>query len=367
LGTVDVAVIGAGPAGAVAACLLARAGRSVVLLDPQLSRPGSLKPGDALPGAAARLLRACNLPLPGQSPAHRRIGGNISTWGTPTAVQRDFLCEPDGPGWRLHRRVFEADLIGAARAAGAELRADAFRGAVREHGCLRVELRRGDGFAARWLVDASGRAAAVSRKLGARRVCDEPVVAVVGHAQPDSQFVLDRSIIETVPDGWWYAALLPDRRAVFMLHTLPATAARLRAAPEQWRAALAEARYIAEAFPRPVFEGALRGYEACGAHLTPLYGNRWVACGDAALSLDPCAAQGIFSAVYGGMTVGRAVHAALLGDPNPLSRYKAECDDVRRIYRQRVRAHYATERRWVDSEFWQTIHRMTGLKSTLIV
>jgi flavin-dependent dehydrogenase len=352
LGIVDVAVIGAGPAGAVAACLLARASRSVLLLDPHVFGT-SPKPGDALPGAALRLLQACDLRLPCHNPAHRRIGGNISAWGVPAAVRRDFLYEPDGPGWRLDRRVFEADLISAAQAGGAEVRAGTFRSATLENGLWRVELRGADRFTARWLIDATGRVAAVSRKLGSRRVRDEPLVAVVGYARPDNRFILDRSVVETTPEGWWYAALLPNRRPVFMLHTLPATAARLRTAPEKWRAALAGTRHIADAFPKPVVDGPLGGYEACGAQLEPLYGDGWIACGDAALSFDPCAAQGILFALYSGMAVGRAIHAALQGNLKELRGYAAHCDDIRGIYRQRLRAHYAAERRWPESDFWQ--------------
>jgi flavin-dependent dehydrogenase len=350
---VDAAVIGAGPAGAVASCLLARAGRSVLLLDPQVFGATSPKPGDALPGAAVRLLRACDLPLPCQNSAHQRIGGNISAWGMPEAVHRDFFYEPDGPGWRLDRCVFEADLITAARAAGAEPCAAAFRSATQENGLWRVELRGAESFTARWLIDATGRVAAVSRKLGAHRTRDEPLVAIVGYAKPDIRFMLDRSVVETTPGGWWYAALLPNRRPVFMLHTLPATAARLRAAPEKWWAALAGTSHIAEAFPKPVVEGPLYGYQACGARLKPLYGDGWVACGDAALSFDPCAAQGIFSALYGGMAVARAIHAALQGNLKELRGYAAHCEDIRGLYRQRVRAHYAAERRWPESDFWQ--------------
>jgi hypothetical protein len=91
-------------------------------------------------------------------------------------------------------------------------------------------------------------------------------------------------------------------------------AARLRAAPDEWLAALATTRYIARVFPHPVLDIPLRAYEACGAWLEPVHGDGWVACGDAAMSFDPCAAQGIFSALYGSMAVAGAVQAALQGE-----------------------------------------------------
>jgi 2-polyprenyl-6-methoxyphenol hydroxylase-like FAD-dependent oxidoreductase len=354
----DVAVIGAGPAGAVAACLLARAGRSVLLVDPLLSGARPAKPGDALPGAALRILRACDLPLPSQSASHRPIGGNVSAWGTPNAVYRDFFAEPDGPAWRLDRSVFEADLLAAARAAGADPCAAAFGKAVREGGLWRVDLRGAGRVDTRWLIDATGRAATVARKLGAYRRRDEPLVAVIGYGQPDDRARLDRSMVETTPDGWWYAALLPDRRPVFMLHTRPRAAVRFLAAPAAWRAALAETRHITAAFPAQVVDGPLRGYEACGAWLEPFWGDGWAACGDAALSFEPCAAQGLLSALYGGMEVGRGITAALRGDMDGLHRYAAQSADIRRIYRYRIRAHCADERRWPESGFWQAARAM---------
>lgn len=352
----DVVVVGAGPAGAVAASLLARGGLAVLLLDPRVDRVGPPKPGDALPGAALRLLRACELPL--QSDAHRQIGGNISAWGSPEAVYRDFLAAPEGPGLRLDRRVFEADLLAAARHAGALVRPFALRDVRRDGGVWQLPLRGGDGVTARWLIDATGRGAAISRRLGAQRHRDEGLVAVVGYARPEARFVLERSLVETTPPGWWYSALLPDRRPVFMLHVRPADAARLTAAPEEWLAALAATRHIARSFPQPTVDLPLRGHEACGAWLQPVYGDGWVACGDAALSFDPCAAQGIFSALFGGMAVAEALRAARSGDMAALPAYAAQCGEIRRVYRQRVRMHYAEEHRWPDAPFWRAIGRM---------
>ncbi|MEM9171038.1 MAG: FAD-dependent oxidoreductase, partial [Pseudomonadota bacterium] len=54
--TVDAVVVGGGPAGATAACDLAKAGRSVLLID----KPGRIKPcGGAIP---PRLIRDFDIP-----------------------------------------------------------------------------------------------------------------------------------------------------------------------------------------------------------------------------------------------------------------------------------------------------------------
>jgi flavin-dependent dehydrogenase len=137
----------------------------------------------------------------------------------------------------------------------------------------------------------------------------------------------------------------------------PACARRRSNGARRWRRP-----GTSRAFPRPVVEGPLRGYEARGVWLDPVQGDGWIACGDAALSFDPCAAQGIFSALHGGMAAANAVSAALHGDRAPLSAYQAQCGDIRRVYRERVRAHYAQERRWPDADFWCA--RQAGLASS---
>ncbi|WP_437720282.1 FAD-dependent monooxygenase [Sorangium sp. So ce861] len=359
--TYDVAVAGAGPAGAVAACLLARAGLSVLLCDSRLvDSAAPVKPGEALPGAAVRLLRACDLPLPGDSGRHKLIGGNISVWGWPEPVHRDFLNEPDGPGWRLDRAVFEAELVSAALAAGARALPLNLARVAREETRWRLWSRGGAGWRVSFLVDASGRAASLARRLGATRRRDEALVAVVGRARPDPAYRLNRTLVETVPQGWWYAALLPDGAPVFMLHSRPDEAARLLARPEEWRAALADTRHVSAAFPGAVFDAPLSGHDACGAWLEPVYGPGWVACGDAALSFDPAAAQGVLAALHGGVEVARAIPAAMRGDLGPLRAYAARLLEMRRLYRQRLSAHYADEQRWPEAPFWREHGRATA-------
>lgn len=352
--TYDVAVAGAGPAGAVAAGLLARAGLSVLLCDPRLGLVAApAKPGDALPGAADRLLRACGLPPPGASGLHRPIGGNISIWGSPDPIHRDFLNEPDGAGVRLDRAAFEAELVGIARAAGADVRPVRLVHVARDAGRWTLAGRDGGRWRAAFLVDAGGRAAPLARRLGARRRRDEPLVAVVGRGRACPEYRLSRTLVETVPQGWWYAALLPDGAPVFMLHTRPADAARFVARPDEWRAALEAARHVATAFPGATLDAPLRAHEAGGAWLDPMHGPGWVAVGDAALSFDPASAQGIFSALHGGMTVAHAIPAALRGNDTRLEAYAAALIEIRRLYRARLRAHYASERRWPDAPFWR--------------
>ena len=100
----DAIVAGAGPAGAVAAFVLAREGHRTLLAD----RPNadSCKIGDALPGAAERLLQSLGLPALQGDEAHARIGGNLSSWNSDALVATDFITGLAGEqGEQLHQRL----------------------------------------------------------------------------------------------------------------------------------------------------------------------------------------------------------------------------------------------------------------------
>jgi flavin-dependent dehydrogenase len=206
------------------------------------------------------------------------------------------------------------------------------------------------------LIDASGRRAIVGRRLGAERRRDDALVALVAYGLRNSGYRMERNLVEATPYGWWYAALQPDRRPVFMLHTRPENAGRDGfGSLAAWRAALAATRLIATSFPEPVIDGPLRGHEASGAWLDPAVGDGWLACGDAALSFDPCAAQGLLSALQGGLAAATAVDAALAGDRSLLAAYAAQLSDIRTAYRTQLDAYYAAERRWPDAPFWRAM------------
>src|SRR5690606_28820491 len=93
--------------------------------------------------------------------------------------------------------------------------------------------------------DATGRRAALARRLGARRTRGARLIALYAHAPRAPEPASTRTLIEAVRDGWWYAAWLPSGGAVAALHVRPDEAARLRADPAAWRAALAGTRHLA--------------------------------------------------------------------------------------------------------------------------
>jgi flavin-dependent dehydrogenase len=110
-----------------------------------------------------------------------------------------------------------------------------------------------------------------------------------------------------------------------------------------------------------VFAHPPQALEACGSWLDRPSGDRWIACGDAALAFDPISGQGIFSALYGGMTAGRAVDEALDGGRARLDAYSKRLQDIRRHYVLRCSATYRSEQRWPGERFWSTFSASVDL------
>ena len=171
----DVVIAGAGPAGAVAALVLARANVRVLLVD-RATFPRSKLCGDTInPGALAilgrlRLGEAVRGGLP--------IAGMIVT-GEPATRVRGLY--PDGTaGISLTRRILDARLVEAAATAGVHIKENALvRGPLMDHAGtvtgLDVLTRGGaERVHGRVVIAADGRFSRVARALGLSRSAPAP-------------------------------------------------------------------------------------------------------------------------------------------------------------------------------------------------
>jgi len=349
----DVVVAGAGPAGATAARVLARGGLSVLMVDRLVK--ATPKIGETLPGAALRLLGRLGLEgiaeaHQGSRASHWPVGGSLVAWGSDVLTPTDALRDPAGRGLRLDRRRFDADLRAAGIAAGAAHRPADVVDLARAGEEWIVDLDDGGVARAAWIIDATGRRARIARLLGSARRRAAPLVALYRTGMPERNADLDRTIIEARPDGWVYAGRLGTGRWVFGYHTGPREAARLRSSSGDQ--ILPDAPGL-EALLGPVrFDADVVALDARGGMLDTPCGAGWISCGDAALSFDPIAGQGLFNALRSGMAAAEVVAGAMAGRVEP-GRYIDEMAQAARIYATRRRELYRAERRWAARPFWQ--------------
>ena len=166
----DVLVAGAGPAGAIAARLLARHGRQVTLVDPGSCATDRL---EVLPPSGCLVLQALDLVDILHDPqVVRPCLGIRRRWGAMAPEFDDFLRRPGSAGYVIDRARFDGRLRAAASEAGVRIMRGRVVAAQCEGERIQASIRTCAGdlvLAAGVAVDATGRPAVLARRLGARR------------------------------------------------------------------------------------------------------------------------------------------------------------------------------------------------------
>ncbi|MGI9053779.1 MAG: tryptophan 7-halogenase [Ilumatobacteraceae bacterium] len=326
----DVVVLGGGPAGSAAAVTLARAGRSVLIVDPATSGR-DFRVGEGAPPGLDRTVDEIFGAGTFIADDHQPSYGNRAAWGSARVLDTDFMFNPLGHGWHLDRVAFDARLLAIAEAAGATVGRRFVDAAV--------------------VIDASGRRAAFARGHGGRLVTHDRLAAAVA-VYPCAAEDRDRlTTVESVETGWWYAAAIPGRRRVVAFLTdgdlLPSALRSSAGFDRDVRATDLVAGLLGDGRPtRP------RVVAAATAHLDRPVGDGWLAAGDAAACFDPLSSQGILTAVLMGRAAAEAAVAGRAGSAAYEARYRAVVEQ----FRAEQRATYALEQRWPDSPFWSRRH-----------
>jgi flavin-dependent dehydrogenase len=298
-----VVVIGAGPAGAVAAHTLALKGRAVLLVD---AGRGSVDRIEMLPPAAIAAFEAAGF---------GRLFNDPSLASPCLGIVRgphreDFMGRPGGRGLAVHRPTLDAALRSAAVAAGAELRVGHLVFAAATGEGIEMTVSAGSSrerLLAQTVIDASGRAAALARRLGGRISTIERLTAQRTAASPTIgpwlTFLPD-------PKGWSYAISGPEGRV------------------DAWRVSDIPGREASTV-------------DASTRVLEPAAGARWIAVGDASTAFDPICCQGLAHAA-GTATVAAGM---ILDDgtisPEAAKVYDAACHETAKATEAARRLIYA--------------------------
>ena len=345
--------MGGGIAGCAAALTLSRGGlATVVVAPPEVRRD---RPGESLSPAVPRLLRDLGIGDALAAIPHRKANAAYSSWGSPLLTRRGALPQREGTGYVVDRAAFDAMLwheVAQTRAAIVPVR---MTRAVRQNELW--SMTAGDEFSARFVLDCSGRAAVIARALTTRDRSDN-LVAAYAFLRPMNDAVepTQAMLIEAVPQGWWYANLLPDGRLALALFadadTMPTAVAR---DPDAWRGAQAATTHVSRWLESAGFErdAPVRLASAATTTLTSICGPGWIAAGDAAAAFDPLSSHGIATALWSGRQAALAAASALSDDEGVMQGYAATvAGAVRDFHAQRGRI-YAHERRFAKLPFWR--------------
>jgi flavin-dependent dehydrogenase len=200
----DVAIAGGGPAGAACGIALARSGYRVLIANLPSGRRFPF--GETVPPDICFELSRLGCRESFIRDAHPPSLGMRSIWGSETPQFRDSFTNPLGCGWYVDRSRFEATLLAEAESSGVDLRHGArIVSAIPQQGCWMVNLSSADGhclLTARFLVDATGRAAVFAQRFGARRVYLDRLAAVYAVFSSTPRAGSRMSAIESFKGGW---------------------------------------------------------------------------------------------------------------------------------------------------------------------
>ena len=280
---VEYLVAGAGPAGLTVARLLSLRGRRVVVADPGLPAAKRL---ELLAPAALGTVAAVGLSTLLADPAIARpCLGIRRRWDTAEAGYEDFLRHIMRTGYVVDRARFDVRLREAAVAAGVDF-VEARVAGVEADGSIRLAMNGGgtekSAFAG-IVIDATGRAANIARRKGARIT------------------IRDRMVAELIEE----TTALSDAEAPAWLDVWKQEASswsyRIHGAgghTQTWRIRRSRTRST---------PGAILRVDASASILSEMAGDGWIAIGDAASAFDPVASQGLFNALSSALVAAGAL------------------------------------------------------------
>ena len=303
----EVIVIGAGPAGSVAARDIARAGGRVALVDG--SHPREKACGGGVTGRALQLLGLDARCTGGRAIENVRFEAGLSS--VSVTLPERYLDV-------FSREAFDRTLRDAAREAGA-VTLDARAASLRRSGGRWTMTAGGSStLTAPWLLGADG-AGGIVRKQVTQPLRRSQLSIAAGSYVDGSD--ISEIVVRFVdnPSGYLWSFPRPGHLAVGTCAQADVTStAAMHAITDRWL----DAYPPAQGRPRRRYAWPIPSLGAADFDDERPAGEGWMLLGDAAGLVDPITREGIFFAVRSGMLA-----AAALATPHPAQRYTESVRD----------------------------------------
>ena len=309
----DIAIIGAGPSGAVAAALLLKHGFSVCVLEKQ-HFPRFVIGESLLPHCMEFIEEAGFLPAVEAEKRFQFKNGAAFTWGS-RYTHFDFTDKfTAGPGttFQVRREIFDKILIDEAAKQGADVRFGHAVTAFDNSGDtarLSVETDNGETYelTARFVLDASGYGRVLPRLLDLDTPSHLPVrEAHFTHIDDnisDPEFDRNKILISTHPehrDVWLWLIPFGDNRCSIGVVGLPERFAGLGDSEAILRRYADEVPMLKRVLANAQWHNdfPFRKISGYSANVKALYGKHFALLGNAAEFLDPVFSSGVTIAMH---------------------------------------------------------------------
>lgn len=330
----DAIIIGGGPAGAIAALLLARSGTKVCVLEK--SRHPRFHIGESILPRNMPLIQELGL-----EPALRRLphlpkyGAEFGFGNDPRTMCFGFSdgLLPGSPTFNIERGLFDKMLLDSARDAGADVFEDTAVDQIQRLADDAVAITaNGRKLSARILLDCSGQSAVVGRHLNTRRGFDDPDLRKVAYFEHFENVhrlagpAAGHPAIIMCTEGWFWLIGLNALKTSVGFVTYPGFVKGIHVSPDrllQW--AIARCPVVRERMQLATGPQTNQVLSDFSYTCRPYAGPGYMLVGDAGCFLDPIFSTGVTLAMLGAQQAAARAIEILQGRVTPLAARRSYC------------------------------------------
>jgi flavin-dependent dehydrogenase len=357
----DVCIVGAGPAGIAASAVLNQAGARVAIINKPEAFPKANKSRwETLSPRIEVILQQLGFEDALKDSCKYNVTAHVSSWGSEEVVWESVIKRPDSGAFIVDRNQFDMSLCAIAAHQGIVFihanNIDIERN--RNYWSLFIKHPKAFEISASFLIDAAGYGAPIARRLGAKRIVVDKLVAqwLIFPTDCDT----DKTVrIDALQDGWLFTVAGEKQRLLCFFTDgkilNPASKSSIKQMMEERIAKAPAIRNLLETVSiSPISNSGVTF--AATSTLHRAIGEYWLACGDAAQTYDPLSSQGCYQAFLSGCHAGTALIDYHNGSLSAFENYNRL---IRTEFIQFLRTlckQYRLESRWANSAFWKKRH-----------
>jgi flavin-dependent dehydrogenase len=343
----DVAIIGGGPAGSTAACILAKHGRKVVLFEREKFPRFHI--GESLLPYSMTAFERLGVQHKLAAISMEKIGGEVASACGTRKVRFYFRTGfrlTQTRSYQVKRADFDKILLDHAGEQGAEVHQEAKVDKVDfapDSVTLDVNLNGvAKRFSARYVIDCSGRNSVIASQFQLRQSIDDlkkfSVFAHFENVPLRDREELNLTRLIRGGDFWFWMIAVSETRVSIGVVTDTARFRELKLTPEEaldyfingspeMRERMAGAQRVSQVY-------SISDYSYLNSRFT---GDRWMLAGDAAGFIDPIFSTGVFLAILSGEQCADALNIILDNPRKKAALYKAYESHLRAVMKKYLR------------------------------